>query len=406
MLLEVNNIKLKLKSSEILSEITFKVKGGEMVALLGPNGSGKTTILRTIFGILRPSSGAVYLDGKKIAEMRIEEIARYLGYLPQENPPTGLRVLDVVLLGRTPYNKRPTKTDIEIAEQSLKEVGLEDFEERAFSQLSGGEKQKVLLARIFAQRANVYLLDEPTAHLDISAQIEIMEILRERMAHGSSSLIAIHDINLAATFCDRILMVKDGRIAYAGEPEDVITPASIKDVFGTDVIVGKQTGKLFVIPVFQSRMLNKGKHIHVICGGGSGKNIIQILHSAGYSVSAGVLNALDSDHEAIAGIGEVVSEAPFSPIGEKSHQKNIELIECCDAVVLANLYVGTGNVLNLHAAMKAAELGKLIVINSTPFSERNFCGKDAEGLFKRILGMSKSIVREEDVLRALNELLD
>ncbi|MFP3945991.1 MAG: ABC transporter ATP-binding protein, partial [Archaeoglobaceae archaeon] len=168
MLLEVENIKLQLESAEILSDVTLKVGSGEMIALLGPNGSGKTTLLRTIYGILTPDKGAIYVDGKNTNTMRLEQIAKDLGYLPQEKADTFLKVMDVVLLGRTPYGRKPSPEDFEIAEECLRQLGIESLKFRLFSNLSGGEKQKVLLARIFTQKAITLLLDEPTAHLDIS----------------------------------------------------------------------------------------------------------------------------------------------------------------------------------------------------------------------------------------------
>lgn len=404
MLLEVENIKLHLESTEILTDVTFKVKSGEMIALLGPNGSGKTTLLRAVYGILAPDRGAIYLDGKNTNQLKLEHVAKDLGYLPQEKADAFLKVMDVVLLGRTPYGRKPTQDDFKIAEGCLQQVGIEGLRERLFSNLSGGEKQKVLLARIFTQQASILLLDEPTAHLDISSQIEIMEILRERTLKNFSALIALHDINLATTFCDRILMVKDGKIAYSGGPE-IVTPHSIKDIFGADVKVREQSGRPFVIPSAAPQQEGNGKHVHVICGGGSGKDVIDSLYLAGYQVSAGVLNALDSDLEAIGDVGDAVSEAPFSPISEESHEKNLELIDSSDAVVLANLCIGSGNLLNLEGAKKAAEQGKLIVINSTPFEERNYSGERADGLFREICNNAVTVESEQNLLRAVEELV-
>jgi len=404
MLLEVKNIKMTLESSEILKDISFEIKRGEIIALLGPNGSGKTTLLRAIYGILKPEAGIAYFDGRKISEMSVEEIAKYIGYLPQEKAETGLRVIDVVLLGRTAYGRAPSEFDIEVARESLKEVAIENFEERPFSQLSGGEKQKVMLARIFAQKPELLLLDEPTAHLDISSQIEIMEILRKRTEKGSSSLIAIHDINLASTFCDRIIMVKNGKISHAGEPE-IITPESIKEVFQADIIVKMQRGRPFVVPCYNPPISKNEWKVHVICGGGSGEKLFNELRKEGYSISAGVLNALDSDIEFLAGSGEIVIEAPFSPVSEESHEKNLKLIERSDAVILTDLCIGSGNLINLKAALKATELGKLIVIDSTQFSKRNFAGEKADKLYKKILMGSITVKNEKEALKALKGML-
>ena len=249
MILRVENIKVALNSVDVLKDVEFEVKEGELIALLGPNGSGKSTLLRTIFGLIKPACGAVYLNGRKLHDMRIAEVAKSLGYLPQENSETKLRVIDVVLLGRTPYiGMKPSREDLKIARQALSMVGMEDFENRRFSELSGGEKQKVMLARTFCQQAKLLLLDEPTSHLDIKSQVEVMGIVKRTVNNGKAAIVAIHDINLAASFCNRILMIKDGRIVYAGEPEEVINSESIADVFGIEVEVIRHKSGIFVVP--------------------------------------------------------------------------------------------------------------------------------------------------------------
>jgi iron complex transport system ATP-binding protein len=411
MLLEVQGISVRLGSAEVLKDVTFRLEKAEMLALLGPNGSGKSTLLKTIFGALKPKIGAVYLDGKRIAEMRIEDVAKIIGYLPQESLVTNLRVIDVVLLGRTPYLnglKNPSLEDLKIAKKALRSVKLEGFEHRIFSQLSGGEKQKVLLARTLAQEAKILLLDEPTSYLDISSQIDIMRILKDKLSDGCSAIVAMHDINLASSFCDRILMIKDGRVVYAGNPREVITPGSIKEVFGAEVMVKKHAGKLFVIPELPKNA-RKGKWVHVICGGGSGESIIYMLDAEGYGVSAGVLNALDSDWEAATKVGRVIGEAPFSPVSKEAYEENLRMVEQSDAVVLANVCIGSGNLLNLHTALKAAKLNKLFVINKLPFAERNFCGKEAEEVYRGIIELvpeSRILKNEKELLEDLNEVLD
>jgi iron complex transport system ATP-binding protein len=414
LILEVQDVRVKLGSTEILKDITFKLEEGELVALLGPNGSGKSTLLKTIFGVIRPFTGAIYLDGKQTAEMNTREIATLVGYLPQEGSDVGLRVIDIVLLGRTPYMdgfRKISGENLEIARKALKMVGLEGFEQRKFSELSGGEKQKVLLARVFTQETEVLLLDEPTSHLDISSQIEILSILKKKVEKGISALIAIHDINLAVSFCDRILLVKNGKIAYAGEPEAVITPYTIRDVFNAEVEVRKHGGKLYIIPkVIKPVKREKGiSHIHVICGGGSGSNLIYLLSSQGYYISVGAVNTLDSDWNAAIEAGaEVIAEVPFSAISKEIHEANLKMIQRSDAVILTNLTIGVGNLPNLEAALIAAKEGKLFLINSTDFNERNFAGKKAEEIYEKIMKLlpeTRIFRKKKDLLEVLNEIL-
>ena len=250
MKLRVYDVDVELGSKKILNGITFEVEKGELVGLLGPNGSGKSTILRTVFGILKPLKGAVYLNGDEINNIGIEDAAKLMGYLPQEHSEANLTVLDVVLLGRTPYvNFSPKKVDYRLAEEALRLVGMEKFAKRKFSSLSGGEKQKVMLARIFCQKTDFMLLDEPTAHLDIKSQFEILQVVRKMVDGGRAAIVAIHDINLALNFSDRILMVRNGRIVYAGKPEDVINPDTIQEVFGVKAEIYSENGKLIVVPV-------------------------------------------------------------------------------------------------------------------------------------------------------------
>lgn len=406
MKLKVKDVVVRLGSRDVLKEVTFEVKEGDFVALLGPNGSGKSTILRTVFGVLKPVKGVVILDGREIEN--IERAAKVFGYLPQETPVTNLRVIDVVLLGRTPYLssfKRPSEKDYEIAIRALEEVGFAEFE-RLFSELSGGERQKVMLARVFAQQPEIMLLDEPTAHLDISAQIEIMEIVSRKVEEGKAAIVAIHDINLATSFATQILMVKNGKIAYAGKPEEVVREETIKDVFDAEVSVKRHGKAVYVVPRFKNFSGVGAGRVHVICGGGSGQKLLHILVENGFRVSAGVLNALDSDWEIAVELGaDVVDEAPFTEIGDSAYEENLKMVEDSDAVVLANLIVGRGNFRNLIAAKRAAELGKLIIVDSTPFNKRNFANERAERVYREILKRGVVVKDEEEVLNVLRELL-
>ncbi len=405
MLLEVKGLKVILGSSEILKNISFRVEKGEVVGLLGPNGSGKSTLLRTIYGVLKPLEGVVYLDGEVLSELNIKEVAKRLGYLPQEGFESGLKVKEVVMLGRTPYMQgfSFTERDSKFVEEALSLVGLSGFENRKFPELSGGEKQKVLLARVFAQQTEVLLLDEPTSHLDISSQLEIMGLIRRKVQDGCSALLAIHDINLASAYCDKLLLVRKGEIFAAGKPEEVLTRENIREVFGAEVEVRKIGGNILVIPS-PRRDADRKKWIHVICGGGTGSRILRELWLHGYKVSAGVLNALDSDWFTASELGDVVDERPFSEISDESFDKNLEFIEGADVVILSNLIIGKGNLRNLEAALHAAKLGKLFVIEEEKFENRNFAGERALKIYNEIVSKlpPKRKIRSDQVLAALS----
>ncbi|MEM0302892.1 MAG: ABC transporter ATP-binding protein [Archaeoglobaceae archaeon] len=395
MRLKIEGLTVKLGSSEVLKDITVEANEGDFIALLGPNGSGKSTLLRTIFGVIKPMKGVVFFDGKE----------QEMGYLPQDSADTNLKAIEVVLLGRTPYLGRikiPKEKDYEIALKALKDVGIENLAERRFSELSGGEKQKVLLARLFAQEPKVLLLDEPTAHLDISSQLEIMRIIKE-LSRDRIAIVALHDINLALSFANRIFMIKSGKVIYAGNPREVITEDSIRDIFGIEVSV-RRHGQIYVIPKVKSS--RNGKKVHLICGGGSGSDIIHLLNINGFSVSAGVLNALDSDWDTISELGgEIIDAPPFSEISDEAFYRNLEAIKKADAVVLANLSIGKGNFKNLLSAKFAGELGKLIVVHKSDFKERNFAGEEAEKIYSEILKKAIVVKNEEEVLNAIQKLL-
>ena len=249
MALSVRDVRVSLGGSEVLKGVSSELRKGELVSLLGPNGSGKSTLMKTIYGILKPVEGVVYVDGTSLSELERKDVAKVLGYLPQESESAGLRVVDVVLFGRIPYTRfSPGKADYKKAIDALRMVGMVDYANRNFSELSGGEKQKVLLARIFCQEADYLLLDEPTSHLDIRSQVEVMRIVRGLVDSGKGALVAMHDVNLAAMFSDRIVMVRDGQIAVQGRTDDVITPENIEAVYGIRAEVVRYNGSIVVVP--------------------------------------------------------------------------------------------------------------------------------------------------------------
>ncbi|AKG91554.1 ABC-type cobalamin/Fe3+-siderophores transport system component [Geoglobus ahangari] len=252
MALEVRDVGVVLGSRRVLESVALSLRKRELVVLLGPNGSGKSTLMKAIYGILRPVRGAIYVDGRAVHSMDRKEVARHLGYLPQESESASLRVIDVVLFGRIPHVQfSPSSKDYEKAIHALRMVGMEGYAQRNFSELSGGEKQKVLLARIFCQETDYLLLDEPTSHLDIRSQVEVMRVVRKLVDSGKGALVAMHDVNLAAMFADRVVMVKNGRIVVQGGVREVITPENIMEVYGIDVEVVRYNGSVVVVPKVQ-----------------------------------------------------------------------------------------------------------------------------------------------------------
>lgn len=241
--ISAKDIHLSYGAREILKGVDIDSENGEFVGLIGPNGSGKSTLLKCIYRILKPNAGQVFLDEEELRAMSIKESARKMGVVAQHNYYNfEFTVREVVMMGRAPHKKaleRDNAKDYEIVEEALKTVGMEGFAQRIFSTLSGGEQQRVILARALAQQTPCLILDEPTNHLDITHQLQLMRIVKNLSA---TVISAIHDLNIAAMFCDRIYALKEGRIIAQGTPREVLTEDFIRQVYQVDSEIAKDSG--------------------------------------------------------------------------------------------------------------------------------------------------------------------
>lgn len=232
----VRDVVFSYDSARALDGVTFNVGEREVIGLVGANGSGKTTLLKCINRKLAPEQGAVLLDGADVRELARREIARRVGVVPQMTGASApFRVWELVLMGRSPYLTRwggIGAGDIEVAERALALVDAGHLTERPVTELSGGEQQRVIVARALAQEPQVLLLDEPTLHLDIAHQLELLELVKRLvMERDLAVVMASHDLNLALRYADRLLLLHSGRIRAAGRPEDVLTPENIREVY-------------------------------------------------------------------------------------------------------------------------------------------------------------------------------
>ena len=232
MKVRTEGIELSYGVSRILNGISLKADHREFVGLLGPNGSGKSTFLKCVYRVLQPDAGAVFLDDEPVSRMTYRESARKVAVLAQHNYYNfDFTVREVVLMGRAPHKKtlqRDTAEDFAIVEEALETVHMRAFADRSFSTLSGGEQQRVILARALAQQTPCLVLDEPTNHLDITYQLELMRIVK---ALDVTVVAAVHDLNIAAMFCDRLYMLQEGRIVAEGTPEEVLTSERIEQIY-------------------------------------------------------------------------------------------------------------------------------------------------------------------------------
>ena len=235
----------------VVERVSFSAGRGEILFILGPIGSGKTTILRCILGILKPLHGRVLVDGVEVSRLPPRLRARIIGYVPQQIPASELTVFDAVLLGRYPHTGGlgPGRRDYEMAARTISMLGLEDLATRKLSQLSGGQLQKVAIARALAQEPKVLLLDEPTSNLDPKAKIEVMSLIR-RIARSERRTVVVssHDLDLAARYADHIVMIRGGRVVAAGGPE-VLNEENIRETYGLRVEIKWIRGRPVVIPV-------------------------------------------------------------------------------------------------------------------------------------------------------------
>ena len=242
MILEVSGVACAYDGRDVLSDVTLRVAPGEFVAIAGPNGSGKSTLLRAMSRVLRPRLGKALLDGCDLYAIPAAQSARALGVVPQEAPlEFDFTVEEVVLMGRAPHLGRfqsEGERDRAVAREALERTGTWDLRKRSIRELSGGERQRVILARAFAQEPQALLLDEPTAHLDLAYQAQVLRIARSLREEKRTAVLAtLHDLNLAAAFADRLVLLHQGRIAAAGTPKEVLTEAVLRPVFGPEVAV-------------------------------------------------------------------------------------------------------------------------------------------------------------------------
>ena len=413
--LRISDIDCYYGSIKALDNINFSVREGEFIGILGPNGSGKTTALRAISRTLKPRVGTIFLDDENIYDIENREVAKNVAVVPQESISTfDFTTLDIVLMGRNPYIDRfrqESKEDLAIAKRVMELTNTWSFAERPVNELSGGEKQRVIIARALTQEPKILLLDEPTSHLDISNQLEIMDLIKRLCETKKLLIIAVfHDFNLAARYCDSIILLKEGKIVAVGKSDETLTSENVRKVFNVDTIVKKHpvTGFLHVIPV--SRPLNqkqKTLSIHLISGCGTGSPVMKLLKDEGYFVTAGVLNLLDTDHEAAQLLNiPTVSEAPFSPITEEAHTANLKMMSKANVLVITPTQFGDGNLRNLEAAEKAMKEGiPIILLENGPDEKRDFTnGKATKYLTELQNNGAITVKSNKELLHVLDKL--
>ncbi len=250
--ISTQDLSYEIEGNLLLDGVTMHADRGQLVGLIGPNGAGKSTLLRTISGILRNRDGSVQLDGTDIRDLSAREVATVLALVPQIAPYTyGFTSIELVLMGRYPHLGRfqiEGREDDRIAREAMRLTEIEEFADRTLDTLSGGERQRVFVARALAQQPSILLMDEPTANLDVLHQLKVLDLVRQLVNDGLTAVAAIHDLNMAARYSDRLVLLNRGRVLAEGPPDEVLTPETIETAFGvkSSVYQDPATGSLAV----------------------------------------------------------------------------------------------------------------------------------------------------------------
>jgi iron complex transport system ATP-binding protein len=360
--LQVERATIRYRDEVAVRAVSLTVPPGEVLALAGPNGSGKSTLLRAIVGLEPLTSGSVHLLGRPLSTLSLRERARLVAWMPQEESPgDNVPLLEYVRYGRfahIPPMAAERAADDRAVASALADADVGEFSGRGILELSGGERQRARLARVLAQETPVLLLDEATAHLDVSHQLDLLgRIRRIARRDGRAVVVALHDLNLAARFADRVAVLSHGQLVAEGEPSEILSPELLARVWGVvaEIRRDQATGLPYLIPRLplgpeptSVRPLRRPR-VHVVAGGGTGVALLRRLVEEGYDVTAGALPLFDSDTEATEQLGVLAAvEIPFAPLGPEVRTRNRGLLASAEAIVVAPFPVGPSNLANLE----------------------------------------------------------
>ncbi|WP_394327395.1 ATP-binding cassette domain-containing protein [Halopelagius longus] len=400
---------MDLGGTTILDGVSLDVDTGTFVGLIGPNGAGKTTLLRALNGALTPALGRVEVAGERIDRLGSKAASRLVATVPQDTSVSfDFDARETVRMGRTPHLSRFggwSDEDSAAVERAMERTDVTGLADRAVTGLSGGERQRVLIARALAQATPLLLLDEPTASLDINHQVRTLELVSELVAEGKTAVAAIHDLNLAAHYCDELVLLSGGGVVAAGPPAEVLTEANLEGAFDANAVVSRHpvTGSVYVTALPETRAGDAEGRVHVVGGGGTAARHLYLLSAAGYDVSVGALNEGDTDTETARSLGvDAVTVPPFSSVDSAARDAVADRIERADCVVVADVEVGRGNLANLRAA---ADADSLVLVEERPFAERNYAGTEGERAYERLRARG-TVVSAGDVLAAVTAAVE
>lgn len=411
--IKIENLSFAYNEDLVLKSIGLEFAKAGFTSIVGPNGSGKSTLLKQISGILKPSQGSLIINGVNIETINKKDIAKLMAVVPQNTAlEFDYKVMDVVLMGRYPYISRfkgETPRDREIAIENMKYTNTYQFKDRSFNQLSGGERQRVILAQALTQQPKILLLDEPISHLDLQHQIEIMTLIKKLSMDQELTVVAVlHDLNIAAAYSDYIVMMKNGEVACQGTPVETFTTQNISSVFNIDVEVevSTHTNKPYIYTIARHEIKKNNVRVHVICGGGSGSEIITNLFHAGFEVSAGVLSIGDLDWKVSKDFDlKVAEDIPFTRISDDANLINKNLAAEADYIIITDLYIGKANIRNLEVLLEEELQSKpILILGDESISQRDITEGMALSVYNKVKSRKSSItVSKEEMYSILNK---
>ncbi len=392
--LSFENVTVAYGEVEVLRNFSCDIKKGEFVSVIGPNGSGKSTMINAILQSTKTKSGDIYLNGKNNKDYTSKQRAQYAAVVPQVfSTSFAFKAWDVVMMGRNPYLSRmqsETAEDVSIVEEAMRITNTLHLKDRKITSLSGGERQRVIIAGALAQKPKLLILDEPTNHLDIHHTLEILQLVKKlNVEEGLTVFAVLHDINMAARFSDRLILMKNGVNVKTGNVEEIVNEETLKPVYMIDMVVRNnpltQSLEMVALRKNTDDVSTNATKIHVISGGGSGAVILEKLKRTGYRVTSGVVNLGDSDYD-LCHFLEIptVTEAPYSNISEDVHKKNVAVMKESEMIILTDVPIGNGNLRNIEAIKEVSSEGKKIYI--IPSDNRDYTeGKKADTMIAEIV---------------------
>lgn len=360
-IITTDKLQVGYEKKAVIDNVDIQGIRGQLICLLGPNGVGKTTILRTLTGLLAPVSGAVYLENANVQKMKKSDLAKKMAVVLTEQVSLNLMTaFEIAAMGRyahTNFRGKLKESDIKIVETALCAVQAIHLRDKYYSQLSDGEKQKVMIARALVQEPEVIVLDEPTSHLDIKHKVEVINILRELCTNkGITVILSLHDIDLAIKGCQTILLIQHGKVIAQGPPEEIIQKGTIQSLYELDgATYSELLGSMeFVYP-------DISPEIFIFGGGGTGSEIYRAALRNGFGICCGVLHENDVDYY----IGNalkcpIIAQSSFSQISKENYIKALNQIKAVPFVIDTGFPIGEINKKNLELVREAAKMNKTV----------------------------------------------